>query len=127
MNRVEEVRMTPADVLGSTGPGANAYAAVTRLLDGIGPYSVRPTKSQVAFRRRRGFAYLWRPGRYLRNPAAEVVLSIALPAADPSGRWKEVNQVSSRITMHHLELRDPLGDLDAEVAGWLRAAWEAAA
>jgi hypothetical protein len=119
--------VNPADVLGTSGVAAAAFERVAGLLDEIGPYSVRSTQSQVALRGRRGFAYLWRPARYLRGPVAEAVLSIALPAADPSPRWKQVTRVSSRIWMHHLELRDPIVDIDEEVAGWLRAAWEAAA
>jgi hypothetical protein len=117
----------PSDVLGAAGVAAAAFQRVTGLMDRIGPYTVRTTDSQVALRRRRGFAYFWRPGRYLRNPAAEAVLSLALPAADPSRRWKQVTRVAPRIWMHHLELRDPSADIDDEVAGWLRAAWEAAA
>lgn len=99
---------------------------VAAMVAAIGPAEVRVSKSQVAFRRRRGFAYLWLPGRYLARPAAEVVLSIALPEPITSDRWKEVVQPSPRTWMHHLELR-ALEDLDAEVAGWLRRAYDAAA
>ena len=90
-----------------------------------GPTDVRATKSQVALRRRRGFAYLWLPGRYLAKPAADVVLSIALPRRLECGRWKQVVQPSPRTWLHHLEVRAE-SDLDDEVAGWLREAWQAA-
>jgi hypothetical protein len=55
----------------------------------IAPVQTRTTKSQVAFRRQRGFAYLWRPGQYLARPGAEIVLSIALGRRDGSPRFKE--------------------------------------
>lgn len=92
------------------------------LLDGV---TVRTSKSQVAFRRRRGFAYLWLPGMYLAKPSAEVVLSIALDRELASGRFKEVVHPSPRVWMHHLEIRS-LDDLDDEVSGWLRSAYDAA-
>jgi hypothetical protein len=34
-------------------------------LESFGNVQVRTSKSQVAFRRERGFAYLWLPGQYL--------------------------------------------------------------
>jgi hypothetical protein len=103
-------------------PGALAvFERVRSVLDGLGPVEVRASKSQVAFRRRRGFAYLWLPGRYLSKPAAEVVLSIALGRHDPSGRFKEVAHPAPAEWMHHLELHDA-GDVDDEVVGWLREA-----
>ena len=46
------------------------------------PVEVRTTKSQVAFRGRRAFAWLWRPGQYLAHPDAEIVLSLALARRD---------------------------------------------
>jgi Domain of unknown function (DUF5655) len=103
-------------------PGARAvFDRVLSVLDGLGPVEVRTSKSQVAFRRRRGFAYLWLPGRYLSKPTAEVVLSIALGRHDPSGRFKEVAHPAPGQWMHHLELQDA-GEVDDEVVGWLREA-----
>ncbi|HEX9123515.1 MAG TPA: DUF5655 domain-containing protein [Actinomycetota bacterium] len=65
------------------------------------------------------------PGRFLSKPAAEVVLSIALGRRDESTRFKEVVHPAPTHWMHHLEIRD-LGDLDDEVAAWLREAAERA-
>ena len=97
------------------------YDRVCTMLTAIGPFGVRITKSQVAFRRRRGFAWLWRPGQYLARPGAEVVLSIALGRRDSSPRFKEVAHPAPRQWMHHLEVHRT-GELDDEVAGWLREA-----
>jgi hypothetical protein len=118
--------MDPTEPLGHGQVAAAGLAATVAMLETIGPCSVSTTRSQVAFRRRRGFAYLWSPGRYLRCPPAELVLSIALPRRDPSPRWKQVVQTSPRVWMHHLEIHDPAAELDEEVAAWLRAAWAAA-
>lgn len=83
--------------------------------------TVRVSRSQVAFRRRRGLAWLWLPGQYLDRPAAEVVLSVALGRRDPSPRWKEVAHPASAHWIHHLEIRQA-SDVDDEVDGWLREA-----
>lgn len=86
---------------------------------------MRASKSQVALRRRRGFAYLWRPGQYLRNPEAEVVLSIALARQITSKRFKQVVHPAPSVWMHHLEIHS-VEDLDNEVAAWLREAADGA-
>jgi hypothetical protein len=102
------------------------YERVLAMLGTIGPVEIRTTRSQVAFRRRRGFAWLWLPGRWLARPGAEVVLSIALGRHDDSPRFKEVAHPARDIWTHHLEVRS-IGDLDKEVESWLRAAFEHAA
>jgi hypothetical protein len=83
--------------------------------------AVRISRSQVALRRRRAFAWLWMPGRWLTRPEAEVVLSVSLGRPDPSPRFKEVVHPAPAHWMHHLEIGD-VADLDDEVAGWLREA-----
>jgi hypothetical protein len=86
---------------------------------------VRVTKSQIAFRGRRGFAWLWRPRQYIGARGAEIVLSVALPREIRSPRWKEVVHPSPRTWMHHLELAT-VDEFDAEVEAWLREASAAA-
>ena len=97
------------------------YERVMEVLAGDVPVDVRVSKSQVALRRRRGFAYLWLPGQYLSRPDAEVVLSIALGRRIESPRWKQVVEPRPGQWMHHLEIRD-ISDVDQEVAGWLQEA-----
>jgi hypothetical protein len=117
----EAVRFLAGHPLGET--------ALRRALDALGPerpVDVRVTKSQIALRRRRGFAYLWLPGRWLAHPAADVVLSIVLPYQDASPRWKEVAHPAPTTWTHHLELY-AAEDVDAQVAAWLHTAYDAAA
>lgn len=87
--------------------------------------TVRTTKSQVAYRLGRAFAYLWRPDLYLRAAEAEVVLCIALPWKVASERFKEVIHPAKKSWMHHLELHR-VQDIDHEVQRWLLAAARAA-
>jgi hypothetical protein len=105
--------------------GLSANERVKELLAGRGGFETRVTRSQVALRRKRGFAYLWLPGRYLRKPDAEIVLTIALGRHEDSPRFKEVVHPSGTQWIHHLEIRD-VADLDDEVGEWLGAAFERA-
>ncbi len=113
--------MTPEEFFAGLPEAYAVYARVRELLDRVGPYDVRASTSQVAFRRRRGFAYLWRPGQYLKRPATEVVLSVVLGRRDASPRWKEVVQPSPHHWMHHLVVGS-VDDLDDDVEAWLREA-----
>jgi hypothetical protein len=122
------VDVEPGSVEEFFGPaalGQQVYDVLATLVDNLGPASVRVDRSQVGFRRRSGFCWVWLPGMYLSRPGAEVVVSIALPRQDPNPRWKESVKVTGTRWMHHLEVRD-LGDVDQEVAAWLAEAYEAA-
>ncbi|SFE84472.1 DUF5655 domain-containing protein [Blastococcus tunisiensis] len=112
--------MTPEAFFAGRPVAGEVFERVRVLLVGRGA-EVRVSASQVAFRRRRGFAYLWLPDRYLRRPTAEVVLSIDLGRRDPSPRFKEVAHPAPRHWMHHLEVDDPV-EIDDEVAAWLAEA-----
>lgn len=116
----------PAAFLDGHPVALSVYEQVHGCLDALGSNEVRTTKSQIAFRRERGFAYLWLPGRYLKNPDAEVVLSIALGREVRSDRFKEIVHPAEHHWMHHLEIHGP-DDIDDEVVGWLREAFERAA
>ena len=97
--------------------------AVIAMMADLGGFETRISKSQIACRRRRDFAWLWCPDQYLRGPMlATLVLSISLPHRDPSSRWKEVVEPSPGRFMHHLELRNR-SDLDDQVLDWLRQAY----
>ncbi len=100
------------------------FEAVRELIETIGPADIRVTKSQVAFRRRTGFAFLWMPGMYLGDRGVPLVLTIGLQRRDGSPRWKEIVEPKPGRFTHHLELRS-VGEVDEEVRGWLREAWEA--
>lgn len=60
-----------------------------------------------------------------RSDGQDFANQIHLPSRDESPRWKEIVEPALGHFMHHLELRDP-AELDDEVHGWLRRAWEAA-
>lgn len=92
---------------------------VESIVASIGEATIRTTKSQIAFRRRRGFACLWPP--VFGNRGVEIVLSIALGRHDASPRFKQVAHPGPHVWMHHMEIRD-LAQLDDQVRAWLREA-----
>jgi hypothetical protein len=92
----------------------------------IGPTELRVTRSQVAFRRRRAFAWAWTPDRHLGPGHAPLVLTLSFRERDDSPRWKQIVEPYPGRFTHHLELH-AAADIDHEVRGWLREAWEAAA
>jgi hypothetical protein len=124
-----EIRIEPDseaidDFFAGSPLGRQVYDVVAAVVEGLGTATARVTKSQVAFRRRRAFCWLWRPGMYLPHATVEVVVSVALDRHDVSARWKESVEVV-RHWMHHLEIRD-VRDLDDDVAGWLAEAYDLA-
>ncbi len=66
----------------------------------LGKASIRVTKSQVAFRRRKNFAVVWMPSKYLKPPVAPLVISLSLSRKDRSRRWKQVTQVTPHRFTH---------------------------
>ncbi len=118
-------KMTPEDFFAGHPDALAAFREVCAIVGRRGPFEVRISRSQASLRRKRGFAYLWMPGQYLKAPTAEVVLSIALGRKDVSTRFKEVAHPAPAHWIHHLEIHH-LSDLDDEVADWLREAAESA-
>ena len=123
---VGQTPATPEEFFAGHELGLAALEKACEMVRSTLPVDVRVSKSQVALRRRRGFAYLWLPGQYLDKPTAEVVLTIALGRRVDSPRFKEVVHPSSKQWVHHLEIH-ALSDLDDEVGDWLREAAERAA
>lgn len=110
--------MTPEEHLAGSPLGLAVLGRLRDVLRAVPDVEVRASRSQVAFRRRRGFAWLWLPGLYLAHPDAEVVVSIALAREDDSPRWKQVAHPTAWHWIHHLEI-GALEDVDEELAGWL--------
>lgn len=115
---------TPEDLFQGFPKGLAICRAVQEAVSTIGEATVKVTKSQLAFGRRRGFAYVWRPGQYVNNDVP-AVLSIALPRELISDRFKEVVRPSANVWMHHIEIHE-LTDVDEQVFEWLTEAYASA-
>jgi predicted transport protein len=101
------------------------FDAIERQVARLGDVTVQVSKSQIAFRRKRNFAIVWVPGKYLDGRVAPLVLTISFSYRDPSNRWKQIVQAGPRRFTHHLEVFKA-SDIDAEVREWLRLARDAA-
>lgn len=115
---------TPEQLFAGFPDGRLIYDAVEQAVHGFGTASIRASRSQIAFRRRKGFAFVWRPGQYVAS-TVPAVLSIALPHAVESPRFTSVVHPAPMVWMHHLELHDP-GEVDEQVSGWLAQAYDGA-
>jgi hypothetical protein len=118
----EDDERTPEDYFDGFPEGLALYKAVEDAIATIGQATVRVTKSQIAFRRRKGFAYVWRPGQHVKSEVP-AVLSIALPREVASKRFKSVVHPSIKVWMHHIELNMP-AQIDDEVREWLTEAYD---
>ena len=101
------------------------YDALCSAITDLGSVETRITKSQVAFYRRKAFAWAWIPDRYLHGKHAPLVLTLGFRYRDSSLRWKEIVEPYPGRFTHHLELNST-ADIDAEVRSWLQAAWNEA-
>jgi len=101
------------------------FDALNDAIHALGPVQVNVTKSQVAFRKQRAFAWAWMPGTYLRGKHAPLVLTVSLHRHDGSPRWKEIVEPRPGRFTHHLELYSTT-DIDDEVRTWLQEAWATA-
>jgi len=94
-------------------------AAIQEAADGA---EVEITKSQVAFKHEKPFAWVWLP--VFRKPGQEIplVLSISLDHVSASPRWKKIVEPrSGTFHMHHIEIFHA-EQLDAELKGWIAEA-----
>lgn len=102
------------------------FEALNVAVEATGAAELRVTKSQIAFVRRKAFAWAWVPGKYLGGNPAPLVLTLSFRSRDTSPRWKEIVEPAPGRFTHHLELYSA-NDIDQEVRAWLADAWKAAA
>ena len=102
------------------------FETLRRAVDATGPTELVVTKSQIAFRRRKKFAWVWMPAQYLHRKSAPLVLTFCFHSRDTSPRWKEIVEPTPGRFTHHLELYS-VTDVDDQVCNWLRDAWMSAA
>lgn len=92
------------------------YERVVAIARGFGEdVEVAPRKTAVALRRGRQFAYLEVPS------AARLVVGLNLAGVEPTGRLLTAGGMCT-----HRVLVTAESDIDAELIGWLRAAYERA-
>lgn len=117
---------TPAPDLFKNYPESLAvYDQVAKAVGNLRGVEIRTQKSQVGFYRDHPFAAVWRPGQHLSGERPPLVLSLFLRRRLRSKRWKEISEPRPGRFTHHLELNAP-AEVDRQVRGWLKAAWDEA-
>ncbi|NLE15941.1 MAG: hypothetical protein GX626_08730 [Spirochaetales bacterium] len=99
------------------------YTTVEKAIKALGPFSMKVTKSQIAFLADKPFAYVWIPARYQRGNTAPLVLSLPLSFRDDTVHWKEIYHVRKSVYMHHKELRTA-EDLDQKLMDLLAHSYQ---
>jgi hypothetical protein len=117
--------MTIEEFLSSHPESRRVYDALIEAVAAFGPVDAKVTKSQVAFRDDKEFAWVWAPDQYLGPGHAPLVLTLSFPDHLRSPRWKSVVQTGKHRFTHHLELHSP-SDVDDEVRGLIQQARSAA-
>ncbi len=115
--------MTLDEFFAGYGASRLIFEKLRSTIEDLGPVEIRVTKSQVAFCRRKAFAWAWIPDRYLHGKHAPLVLTLGFRHRDSSSRWKEIVEPKPGRFTHHLELYST-SDIDDEVRAWLRGAWQ---
>ena len=100
------------------------YVAIEdRILSRFQNVSVEIFKTQISFRSKRGFAYVWLPGRKLKNrPVRYLVLSFGLDKRIQSPRILESVETYKNRWMHHLIIENQ-AEIDDEVMDWINQAY----
>jgi hypothetical protein len=100
------------------------FSSVRAFITALGPVETRVTKTQVSFRARTGFAWVWLPQLWIRKqPEESIVLSFDLRRRIADPRVKQVVEPRPGRFMHHVVIRQE-ADFDDEVRGWLRVAYD---
>lgn len=103
------------------------FRRLRAVIEAMGRVDVIATKSQVSFRSRTRFAWVWLPQRWLREaPEGELVLTFDLDHRVRSPLVKQAVEVRPHRWTHHVPLRAGT-TIDPKVVAWLRAAHRVAA
>jgi len=96
------------------------FHGLVELIERCGPFTFSPSKTTVTFKgSRRGFAGA-------RPTPAGLTVYLDLQRAVESPRIRNVSPYTARLWVHHLRLTS-IDDLDDELAGWVREAYDVGA
>jgi len=99
-----------------TEPNVRAlYEVVVRAIRNIGPVTIIPEKTRIAFQVRMSFAQITPRRKWLDG---HVVLARRLE----NPRFRRIETISPRNHVHVFRLSEP-GEIDAEFVGWMEEAY----
>lgn len=105
-------------------PGSlNLFLAVRAVIESFGGVEIEVMKTQISFRARRSFAWVWLPQTWIKKrPGESVTLTFALDHEVVDARIAEAVEARPEHWTHHVLIGAP-SDLDAQVRAWLREAY----
>ena len=99
------------------------FRAIRAHVERLGPVVVRGSETQVSFRARRAFAWVWVPQRWTGNRLeGSVTLTFSLDRRLDDPRIIEAVEPRPGHWTHHVVVEDE-SDLDGAVESWLREAY----
>ncbi|MGB4590511.1 MAG: DUF5655 domain-containing protein [Clostridiaceae bacterium] len=94
-----------------------------KILEKFNGTSIEIKKTQITFKAKRGFAYVWLPVSKMKNrPEYYLVLSFGLDKRIESPRIVESVETYKNRWMHHLVI-EKSGEIDDEIMGWIEEAY----
>lgn len=100
------------------------FHVIYHFVGSLCPVTMEVLKTQVSFGAKTKFAWVWLPQIWIRKqPEDSIVLTFALRRRIADVRVKQVAEPRPGRFMHHVVIRWE-ADLDGEVRGWLREAYD---
>lgn len=94
-----------------------------KILERFEDVSIEIRKTQITFKSKRGFMYVWLPIRRMKNrPVNYLVLSFGLDQRIESSRIAESVETYKNRWMHHLIIEKP-EELNDELMRWIQEAY----
>jgi hypothetical protein len=93
------------------------HDAIMKHVNSFGDFDVAPKKTYLSLRRAKQFAMV--------GPATKTQVEVGLNLADVTGTERLVAQKPGGMVGYKVRLSSP-AEVDAELKGWLRKAWEGA-
>ncbi len=106
-------------------PGALAlFNTVCKYIESLGSVTIEPLKTQISFGAKRKFAWVWLPQTWIKKrPENSLTLTFDLNHKVEGPRIEEAVEPRPGRWTHHVVIEQQ-SDLDDEVKGWLREAYE---
>ena len=102
------------------------FLAVRKYIESIGPVRVEAAKTQVSFGTRTKFAWVWLPQMWInRQPENSITLTFDAARRIEHERIKQAVEPRPGRWTHHVVMEEE-PDLDENVRGWLREAYDLA-
>jgi hypothetical protein len=100
------------------------YQHIRQLIESIGQAEIKVSKTQIAFKNHKQFAWVWLPLPWdKKRPPNSIVLSFSLGKRIENSQIVQVVEPYPGRWMHHVIIQNS-SDLNKEVQQWLKEAYE---